>query len=382
MKMMMKLIISACIAIIICSCGGGGSDGGFDLGPGDAPKDGVVSGAWEGTTTLNNSGQGATSFDLTQQGQNISGSMTFNAASTPVTGSVDHGTVTIEASFQTQQGENLEFTYTGTVNNGGFSGTVDIVTAGGEHVDQGTFSLVQAGDDPGSDLSMAGEWEGSFTLKSGLVCHTFFNLNQHGSDISGTWELSDETGNDTSSSDDVSGTINGNAVSISVMYRSAENTDNYLEFDYEGTLDGSNFNGQVTITGSWDGRNKYEQCSCSLTRNGGNPTQDQDSMQVEFTWTTADECSEVSPEIRVTGIPGATETLKVSLTDLDSPDFPHGGGTVRYDGSNIIPAGALNEYFGPCPPFDDQHNYSINVDAIDESGAIVGSGEKTMPCCP
>jgi hypothetical protein len=382
MKVIMKLMVSAFIAIMISSCGGGGNNNVLDTLPGHTTQDGVVSGVWEGTTTLDNSGQRTTSFDLTQQGQNISGSITFNANSTQVTGSVDNGTVTIEASFQTRQGENLEFTYTGTVSNGGFSGTVDIVTAGGEHVDQGTFSLVQAGDNPGSELSMAGEWEGSFTLKSGIVCHTLFNLNQHGSDISGTWEFSEETGNDTSSSDDVSGTINGNAVSISVMYRSAENTDNYLEFDYEGTLDGSNFSGQVTITGNWNGRNKYEQCSCSLTRNGGNPTQDQISMQVEFTWTTDDECSEVSPEIKVTGIPGTTKTLKVSLTDLDSPDFPHGGGSVRYDGSNIIPAGALNEYFGPCPPFDDQHNYSINVDAIDESGAIVGSGKKTLSCCP
>jgi phosphatidylethanolamine-binding protein (PEBP) family uncharacterized protein len=380
--MIMKLIISACIAIMICSCGGGGNDGGVVTLPGDTTQDGVVSGVWEGTTTLNNSGESTTSFDLTQQGQSISGSITFNASSTHVTGSVNNGTVTIEASFQTRQGENLEFTYTGTVNNGGFSGTVDIVSAGGEHVDQGTFSLVRAGDNPGSELSMAGEWEGSFTLKIGTVCHTHFNLNQHGSDISGTWELDNQTGDGTMSSDDVSGMINGNAVSISVMYRSVEITGDYMEFDYEGTLDGSNFNGLVTMFGYWKGENKYEQCSCPLTRNGDNLTQDQISMQVEFTWTTADECSEVSPEIRVTGIPGTTKTLKVSLTDLDSPDSPHGGGSVRYDGSNIIPAGALNEYYGPCPPFDDQHNYSINVDAIDDSGAVVGSGEKTLPCCP
>jgi hypothetical protein len=105
------------------------------------------------------------------------------------------------------------------------------------------------------------------------------------------------------------------------------------------------------------------------------------NLQVDFTWTSQHRCSSVSPEIRVSGIPQATKELKVSLTDRDVPTFNHGGGVVKYQGSSVIPAGALKNYTGPCPP-SGQHSYSIKVQAIDASGTIVGSGEKTSPCCP
>src|SRR4030042_7211998 len=105
------------------------------------------------------------------------------------------------------------------------------------------------------------------------------------------------------------------------------------------------------------------------------------NLQVELKWTAANKCSSVSPEIRVTGIPSTTKQLKISMIDLDKPDFNHGGGTVKYDGSNVIPAGGLKSYTGPCPP-SGQHSYSIKVDAIDVSGVIVGSGKQAKPCCP
>jgi hypothetical protein len=104
-------------------------------------------------------------------------------------------------------------------------------------------------------------------------------------------------------------------------------------------------------------------------------------LQVDYNWTKANICSGFSPEIKVLGIPPTTKQLKVTVTDLNFLTYNHGGGTVKYEGSNIIPAGALKEYRGPCPPSDTTHQYSIEVDAIDASGVIRGSGEKTKPCC-
>jgi phosphatidylethanolamine-binding protein (PEBP) family uncharacterized protein len=104
-------------------------------------------------------------------------------------------------------------------------------------------------------------------------------------------------------------------------------------------------------------------------------------LQVEYVWTPPSKCSTVSPEITVSGVPASTKQLNVTLTDLDVPTYNHGGGTLKYEGSNVIPSGALKNYRGPCPP-SGQHRYTIHVDAIDASGVIVGSGKKTLSCCP
>jgi phosphatidylethanolamine-binding protein (PEBP) family uncharacterized protein len=101
---------------------------------------------------------------------------------------------------------------------------------------------------------------------------------------------------------------------------------------------------------------------------------------VDFSWTNQNRCSSVSPEIKISAIPQATKELKVSLTDRDMPSYNHGGGTVKYQGSNIIPAGALKGYTGPCPP-SGQHTYTIDVQAIDATGTIIGFGEKSSSCC-
>jgi phosphatidylethanolamine-binding protein (PEBP) family uncharacterized protein len=108
------------------------------------------------------------------------------------------------------------------------------------------------------------------------------------------------------------------------------------------------------------------------------------TLKVEYAWTASDKCSTISPEIKVSGIPAATKELVVTLTDLDFTDYPHGGGTVQYTVTNApftIPRGALKQYDGPCPPLG-LHNYTIQVDAVDDKGVIVGTGKKTTRCCP
>jgi phosphatidylethanolamine-binding protein (PEBP) family uncharacterized protein len=51
------------------------------------------------------------------------------------------------------------------------------------------------------------------------------------------------------------------------------------------------------------------------------------------------------------------------MTDLDAPNFVHGGGTVAYNGQHLIPRGAFS-YRGPCPP-QGQHRYQWRIDAED-----------------
>jgi len=97
-------------------------------------------------------------------------------------------------------------------------------------------------------------------------------------------------------------------------------------------------------------------------------------LQVDYNWTSANRCSFFSQEIKVSGIPPGTRQLNVTLTDLNFPSFNHGGGTVKYEGSNLIRASALQYFYGPCPPTC-CNTYSIKVNAIDEFGSIVGSGE-------
>ncbi len=104
-------------------------------------------------------------------------------------------------------------------------------------------------------------------------------------------------------------------------------------------------------------------------------------LQIDYIWTQANQCSTVSPEIRVSGVPAATKELRASLVDLDVPTYNHGGGTITYEGKNVIPTGALKNYRGPCPP-SGQHRYTIQVDALDASRAVIGSGKKTVSCCP
>jgi len=109
----------------------------------------------------------------------------------------------------------------------------------------------------------------------------------------------------------------------------------------------------------------------------GKVSPDAVSLTVNTHWTSSSRCSTTSPEIRVEDIPPSTKQLKVTLTDLDMISYNHGGGTVTYGGSSLIPEGALKSYKGPCPP-SGGHQYQIKVKAIDTSGMMVGSGKDTQ----
>ena len=100
------------------------------------------------------------------------------------------------------------------------------------------------------------------------------------------------------------------------------------------------------------------------------------TLNVDFEWSDKSGCSRVSPQIRVGGIPDETQYLKVKLTDLNVPNYPHGGGEVSYEGNETIPEGALKSYEGPCPP-GGSHDYEFSVQALNgERNLILGEGKK------
>jgi phosphatidylethanolamine-binding protein (PEBP) family uncharacterized protein len=112
---------------------------------------------------------------------------------------------------------------------------------------------------------------------------------------------------------------------------------------------------------------------CATTQVSSNAVE----LAVDFAWHPSDRCASRSPEIRVANVPAATKTLYVKLRDRDVPNWNHGGGTVAYDGSGVIPAGALQSgYNGPCPP-SGSHRYEFTVQAIDATGTVIGVGKQT-----
>jgi phosphatidylethanolamine-binding protein (PEBP) family uncharacterized protein len=68
------------------------------------------------------------------------------------------------------------------------------------------------------------------------------------------------------------------------------------------------------------------------------------------------------------------------MTDLDAPNFIHGGGSVGYDGQQLIPRGAFS-YRGPCPP-GGQHRYQWTVDAEDGAGHTLATATVTKKFPP
>ena len=115
---------------------------------------------------------------------------------------------------------------------------------------------------------------------------------------------------------------------------------------------------------------------CMQTKEAKNLAQ----MSVGFSWSSADKCSTKSPAFTVTGAPEGTAKLRFKMTDLDVPNYNHGGGTVAYNGQQV-PAGAFS-YKGPCPP-SGSHDYRWRVEALNAAGdTILGRGEATKAFPP
>ena len=97
-------------------------------------------------------------------------------------------------------------------------------------------------------------------------------------------------------------------------------------------------------------------------------------LVVDFSWKQTQNCSDISPELNVQGLPEGTNTIDVDMWDLTN-SYHHGGGQVANDGTGVIPAGALKEYQGPCPTYGSP-KYEFTVKALDKDGRVLGIGKK------
>ena len=109
---------------------------------------------------------------------------------------------------------------------------------------------------------------------------------------------------------------------------------------------------------------------CSSSSIPKNTTQ----INVSYSWRGIQKCSYTSPLIQLSNVPKGTTLLNIQMDDLNRPSNIHGGGNVRYSGSNTIPQGALHNFKGPCPPSGEHHIYKIIVKAQDAKGKIIGYG--------
>lgn len=113
----------------------------------------------------------------------------------------------------------------------------------------------------------------------------------------------------------------------------------------------------------------------------------QTPLVVEFRWVIAHHCSATSPRIKVTRIPPGTRSLQVKMIDLDSRNPEHGGGSGKvvsdsdFPSVYQIPAGALENYKGPCPDNFTTlgHEYQIQVDAIGQDQQLLSQGSAKAP---
>ncbi|MCB1923579.1 MAG: phospholipid-binding protein [Gammaproteobacteria bacterium] len=98
-------------------------------------------------------------------------------------------------------------------------------------------------------------------------------------------------------------------------------------------------------------------------------------LTVDWQWSEKSGCTDVSPAITVGNVPAATKYLRIRMSDLDKPTFSHGGGEVAYTGDKMVPEGALNSYYGPCPP-SGAHRYEFVVRALNaEKNLVLGEGK-------
>lgn len=172
MKESKKLFLSLImVMLLICGCGGG-SDGTWneDFLPNNNDNALDMSGVWEGSLTAKERGEEQISFELTQNGSDLSGKGTFiTYESDDVTGSVEDTTVTISAIFTLRSGREIEFAYEGTVEENTFSGTF-AAYRNGNMFDDGTFSLSKNDSTPDPDAKLYEvEAEACFQLSTGNV---------------------------------------------------------------------------------------------------------------------------------------------------------------------------------------------------------------------
>ncbi len=81
-----------------------------------------------------------------------------------------------------------------------------------------------------------------------------------------------------------------------------------------------------------------------------------------------------SPSFALTDVPQGTTALQFAMTDLNVPNFHHGGGKVAYSGEGAVPCGIFSSGFtGPSPPPGQVHTYEFTIKALGANGAVLAT---------
>ena len=104
-----------------------------------------------------------------------------------------------------------------------------------------------------------------------------------------------------------------------------------------------------------------------------------DEFAFDFDWGDISLCTSgypnrvTNPIFSMKAVPEGTARIDFSLTDLDAPNYRHGGGRVAYSGQQTIQPGAF-KYDSPCPP-SGQHRYQWTARARDKDGKTLAKAE-------
>ncbi|MEJ1990134.1 MAG: YbhB/YbcL family Raf kinase inhibitor-like protein [Maritimibacter sp.] len=97
-------------------------------------------------------------------------------------------------------------------------------------------------------------------------------------------------------------------------------------------------------------------------------------MKLSFNWGDIPLCTSGQPNIvpnpvfELSGLPVGTTYIAFKLTDLDVPQYNHGGGTVEMTQDGTIAPGAFT-YKSPCPP-GAVHSYQWQAVALGPDGPL------------
>jgi Raf kinase inhibitor-like YbhB/YbcL family protein len=113
-----------------------------------------------------------------------------------------------------------------------------------------------------------------------------------------------------------------------------------------------------------------------------------DTLDVRFTC----DGENLSPPLAWSDVPEGASELRLSVTDPDAPsgNFTHWLVTgidpsAPGVGQGAVPEGGTEErngfddaaYGGPCPPKGTPHRYVFTIEALDDAGIVLASGELT-----
>ena len=97
------------------------------------------------------------------------------------------------------------------------------------------------------------------------------------------------------------------------------------------------------------------------------------AFSVSFAWCQVSSDGS-SPNFQLNDVPKGTVNLRFAMTDLNKPEFHHGGGTVGYRGQPEVPCDAFaSGFIGPSPPPGEVHVYEFSIQALDLTGKVLGA---------